>query len=147
NATQKKSLETACSSSHAWKKPAGCPASLELYCLIEADATKAAEQISCSQQIAGDGCFSLGMIAEFQRPLQQYGSWFYPRLFWEAGMIGQMLYLEAEAAGIRGTGIGCYFDNPMHDILGLTDNRYQDLYHFTVGGPVEDARLITQYQS
>lgn len=143
DASKKISLEAACSSSHAWKKPAGSPASLELYCLIEADATKAAEQISCSQPIASNGCFSLGMIAEFQSSLQQYGPWFYPRLFWEAGVIGQVLYLEAEAAGIRGTGIGCYFDNPMHDILGLTDNRYQDLYHFTVGGPVEDTRLIT----
>ena len=43
-----------------------------------------------------------------------------------------MLYLEAEAAGVRATGIGCYFD--------LT---FQDLYHFTLGGPIEDERLIT----
>lgn len=142
DAAQQPALAAACSSSHLWQKPAGCPEALALYCLIEADAKNAAEQISCGQQIASDGCFSLGMIAEFQRPLQQYGAWFYPRLFWEAGVIGQVLYLEAEAAGIRGTGIGCYFDNPMHDILGLTDNQYQDLYHFTVGGSVEDVRLV-----
>ena len=58
-------------------------------------------------------------------------------------MIGQVLYLEAEAAGLRGTGIGCFFDDPMHELLGLTGIRYQDLYHFTVGGPVEDRRLAT----
>ena len=28
-------------------------------------------------------------------------------------------------------------------ILGLKDRVYQDLYHFTVGGPVEDTRLRT----
>jgi hypothetical protein len=58
-------------------------------------------------------------------------------------MIGQVLYLEAEAAGLRGTGIGCYFDDPVHEVFGLTGLAYQDLYHFTVGAPVEDARLTT----
>ena len=59
------------------------------------------------------------MIAEYEAPMKRYGPWFYPRLFWEAGVIGQVLYLEAEAAGIRSTGIGCYFDDPMHDVLAL----------------------------
>jgi len=54
-----------------------------------------------------------------------------------------VLYLEAEAAGIRGTGIGCFFDDAMHDVLGLRDRRWQSLYHFTVGGPVSDPRLQT----
>ena len=35
-------------------------------------------------------------------------------------MIGQALYLAAEAAGVRGTGIGCYFDDMLHRALGLT---------------------------
>ena len=56
-------------------------------------------------------------------------------------MVGQVLYLEAEAAGVRSTGIGCYFDDPVHQILGLADNRFQDLYHFTVGVHVDDPRL------
>ncbi len=104
---------------------------------------EAARQISCFQEIASDGCFSLGMIAEYEEAMEQFGAWFYPRLFWEAGVIGQVLYLEAEAAGIRSTGIGCYFDDSMHEILGLKDRKYQDLYHFTIGGAVEDTRLTT----
>ncbi len=35
------------------------------------------------------------------------------------GVIGQVLYLEAEAAGARATGIGCFYDDPVHDVLGL----------------------------
>jgi hypothetical protein len=31
----------------------------------------------------------------------------------------------------------------MHQLLGLEDCKYQDLYHFTIGGPVEDDRLTT----
>ncbi len=56
-------------------------------------------------------------------------------------MIGQVLYLEAESVGIRGTGIGCFFDDPVHEVFGLTGKAYQSLYHFTMGGPVEDTRL------
>jgi nitroreductase len=67
----------------------------------------------------------------------------YRQLFWESGMIGQVLYLEAEAHGVRGTGIGCFFDDAVHELLGLSDNRYQSLYHFTVGHPLEDPRRTT----
>jgi hypothetical protein len=59
-------------------------------------------------------------------------------------MIGQVLYLEAEAHGIRGTGIECFFDDLTHQVLGLADDRFQVLYHFTMGGPVEDHRLQTR---
>jgi hypothetical protein len=58
-------------------------------------------------------------------------------------MIGQVLYLEAEAAGIRATGIGCFFDDSVHDVFGFKNRKYQSLYHFTVGGPVEDTRITT----
>lgn len=125
-----------------WGKPDACPDELELYSLQVGDMRQLSERVSCHQSIAADGCFSLGMIAEFERPLRQYGAWFYPRLFWESGVVGQVLYLEAEAIGIRGTGIGCFFDDPMHSVLGLKTLRYQSLYHFTMGGPVEDPRLV-----
>jgi len=58
-------------------------------------------------------------------------------------VIGQVLYLEAEAIGVRATGIGCFFDDPVHQVLGFNDTRFQSLYHFTIGGPVEDPRLTT----
>ena len=46
-------------------------------------------------------------------------------------------------SGIRSTGIGCFFDDPVHHIFGIKDLNYQSLYHFTVGGPVDDNRLTT----
>lgn len=64
------------------------------------------------QDIAGDGCFSLGMIAHLEPTLYEKGSWMYPRLFWETGVLGQVLYLEAHAVGVSATGIGCFFDDP-----------------------------------
>jgi SagB-type dehydrogenase family enzyme len=127
----------------AWTSPPGCPEDLPLFLLEEGDMRQLAVQISCGQAIAGDGAVSLGMIAEFQASLLREGSWFYRRLFWETGVIGQVLYLEAEAAGVRATGIGCFFDDPVHQVLGIVGEAFQSLYHFTIGGPVEDSRLTT----
>jgi len=138
------SLQESLKPGFAWEKPAGCPSELPLYLLGEGDVRKAAAQLSCGQDIAGDGAFSLGMLARFDAALAEHGPGFYPRLFWETGMIGQMLYLEAEAAGVRGTGSGCFFDDEVHGALGLEDHTWQSLYHFTVGGAVEDGRLQTK---
>lgn len=116
---------------------------LPLFQLAAGDTTEAAQRLSCNQAIASDGVFSVGMLARFNLALEENGPAFYRNLFWETGLIGQMLYLEAEAAGIRGTGIGCFFDDEFHRMLGLDGNTWQSLYHFTVGGPVNDNRLQT----
>jgi hypothetical protein len=55
-----------------------------------------------------------------------------------------VLYLEAEAAGARATGIGCFFDDPVHEVLGLSGRAWQSLYHFSMGVPVDDERLTTE---
>jgi hypothetical protein len=77
-------------------------------------------------------------------------------------IISSHILIIAEARGLRGTGIGCFFDDPSMNIFfnkptttsstsgsgtGATavanDRTYQDLYHFTIGGPLEDTRLRT----
>lgn len=141
--SHERSLRESFKKDFAWQEPPDCPASLNLRLLLEADCRQAAEAICCQQSIASAGIFAVGMLAEFKGSIQEHGAWFYPRLFWETGLVGQVLYLEAEAAGVRGTGIGCFLDDVMHEILGIQDADWQSLYHFTVGGPVEDPRLKT----
>ena len=126
-----------------WQGVSTCPPGLPLYLLREGDCRALAATVSCGQAIAGEGAFSLGMIADYRGSLTTYGAAFYRNLFWEAGMVGQVLYLEAEEAGIRSTGIGCYFDDPVHEVFGIASPEWQSFYHFTVGGPVEDVRLTT----
>ena len=114
-----------------------------LYLLLPFDVTWVANRVSCDQDIAADGFFSLGMIARLESSLRDRGDWFYRRLFWEAGILGQVLYLEAEAAGARATGIGCFYDDPVHEAAGLSGAEWQSLYHFSMGIPVDDGRLTT----
>jgi hypothetical protein len=125
-----------------WQAIEDWPEAFPLYRLVAANCRRAAKTLSCHQDIASDGAFSIAMLAEFQQTISA-APWTYRHLFWETGLIGQILYLEAEAAGMRGTGIGCFFDDSVHETLGLTGNRFQSLYHFTIGNPLEDSRLQT----
>ena len=129
-----------------WQREAVCD--VPLYRLLApCDVRHAAAHLSCHQAIAGKGVFAVAMLAEFLPVLQRDGAWAWKRLHWEAGAIGQVLYLEAEAQGLRGTGIGCFFDDEVHAVLGLPDTtrpEWQVVYHFTVGGAVDDARLATE---
>ncbi|KAJ4844937.1 hypothetical protein Tsubulata_019049 [Turnera subulata] len=136
-------LKQATRAEFKWEKPEGCPDDLPLYELARGNCQELAKQLSCHQDIASDGCFSLGMVAHFEPTLRAKGVWMYPRLFWETGVLGQVLYLEPHAIGISATGIGCFFDNPVHEILGLRGSNFQSLYHFTVGGPVLDKRIMS----
>ena len=123
-----------------WSRVEQAPEHLPLYRLTVGDARDAARVIACHQDIAADSCFAVGFLTEFAGPLQG-APWVYRELFWETGLLGQILYLEAEAVGLRATGIGCFFDDAVHRLLGLDGLGWQSLYHFTVGGPVEDRRV------
>lgn len=135
-------LQAAMRPEFIWEKPDSAPVHIPLYQLMAAKAERTATQLSCLQAIAGTSAFSLGMLAEFSGTIAR-APWHYRELFWESGAIGQILYTEAEAAGLQGTGIGCFFDDSVHDLLGLQNDDYQSLYHFTVGGGVTDQRIIS----
>ena len=136
-------LRAACHANLNWEAVEDATHPESLYRLAPGDLRNFARTVSCQQEIAADGAFSLGMLARFEPILRERGAAAYRELFWEAGMIGQALYLAAEAAGVRGTGIGCYFDDVLHRALGLAGHDWQSLYHFTIGGPIEDVRLRT----
>jgi nitroreductase len=123
-----------------WQTPEECPPHLPLYRLMEADARKSALLLACRQLIAGGGAFSPAMLGEFEHALEA-GPWGYRRLMTEAGLIGEALYLGAEASGLQGTGIGRFFDDGLHELFGLRDRRYQVLYQFTVGKGRPDSRI------
>ncbi len=121
-----------------------CPPHLGLILLAALglpEVQRLARALSCHQDIAATSAFSLGMLGDFSAIADD--GYAYRALLREAGLVGQVLYLEAEAAGVRGTGIGCFFDDPVHQAFGLAGERWQSVYHFTVGTPVIDLRIET----
>ena len=136
------SLRRNLSPDFGWRRVDDAPAHLPLVMLLPADCRAVARTVSCHQAIASDACFALSMVSEFA-PIVGADAWRYRQLHWEAGLLGHVLYLEAEAAGLRATGIGCYFDDDLHGVLGIKTAEFQSLYHFTVGRPLADDRILT----
>ncbi len=135
------SLQQALRDEFEWGAVAGCPPHLPLRQLVIGDARASATALACRQQIAGGGAFSVAMLGAFAPSAR---SWDYRRRMAEAGMIGQVLYLGAEACGFQGTGIGCFFDDALHELFGLEDAHYQVLYQFTVGKARMDERISNE---
>ncbi len=122
-----------------WKMPEDAPPGF--YSLATGDFRELSRALSCGQKIASDGCLSLIMIARFRPALVERGPWFYNRLFWECGIVGQTLYLEAEASALVGCGIGCFFDDPLSSALGLAGKEFAPLYSFAAGREVPPSRM------
>jgi len=139
NASLKNRLQAAMNASFCWEKMAN-----DLYLLEAGDFRNSARNISCSQAIASDSAFSLGMLCYFREELLQNGAHRYKELYWECGAIGQQLYLEATALGLSATGIGCFLDDVFHTLLGLKSDTFQSLYHFTIGRGIKDERLMSK---
>ncbi|HEX5363246.1 MAG TPA: nitroreductase family protein [Gallionella sp.] len=113
---------------------------LPLFQLVAARAGKTARTLSCHQDIASQCAVTFMMVAEFAAPVAADPA-AYRHLHWEAGMLGHVITLEAEAAGWRGTGIGCFFDDADHEVLGLKDGQFQVIYHYAVGMALDDPRI------
>jgi SagB-type dehydrogenase family enzyme len=101
-----------------------------------------ARELSCRQEIAAQACFVGALVVEFDPVIERDPS-AYRSLHREAGLLGQVLYLEAEARGLRGTGIGCFLDDAFHELLELSDTRFQTLYLFAVGKAIGEAPIET----
>ncbi len=105
---------------------------------------KSVHYVFCmSPEPASDGVFSIALLGKFDQALSG-GPWGYRRLMAEAGLIGQVLYLEAETFGLQGTGIGCFIDDGLHELFGLKDKSFQVLYQFTVGRAETDLRITNE---
>jgi len=125
-----------------WSKAANCPEHIPFYLLSNKSMENFSKTVSCHQAIASNGVFSASIITQFKIPISQHPM-NYRKLHWQAGALGHLLYLEAENLGLRGTGIGCFFDDAITSSLGIENNDYQVIYNFTLGAALNDPRIST----
>jgi SagB-type dehydrogenase family enzyme len=118
------------------------PRNAELEQVRSGDQRVAAAGLSLGQDLAGNACVAFSMIADLERATRAHGDRGYRYVHFEAGAIGHRLYLATEALGLGSTGIGAFFDDDVHSYLDLPPARGQVVYHFAIGYPVSDTRLI-----
>ncbi len=80
-----------------------------------------AAYLSLEQPLAGNACFAMSMVADLARAPRVFGNRGYRYIHYEAGAIGQRLYLGAEALNWNATGIGAFYDDEVHRYLGFLD--------------------------
>ena len=111
----------------------------ELELIRSGDQRVAAAGLSLGQDLAGNACLAISMIADLDAAAKHYGDRGYRYAHFEAGALGHRLYIAAEALGLGATGIGAFFDDRVHSYLNLESG--QVIYHFAIGYPVLDPRL------
>jgi SagB-type dehydrogenase family enzyme len=118
------------------------PERAELELIKSGDQRVAAAGLSLGQDLAGNACVTFSMIGDLDRAVRAHGDRGYRFVHFEAGAIGQRLYLAAEALGLGATGIGAFFDDEVDRYLKLAPEQGQVVYHFAIGYPVPDPRVI-----
>jgi SagB-type dehydrogenase family enzyme len=119
------------------------PSTHQLELIKTGDQRERAAYLSLEQGLAAHACVAFSMIADLERAGKVFGNRGYRYAHFEAGMIGQALYLGAEALNVNATGIGAFYDDEVHKYLALSPDRGQVIYHFAVGKSVPDDRLST----
>ena len=117
------------------------PEAAELEQIRLGDQRIIAAGLSLGQELAGNACIAISMIADLDRATRSHGERGYRYAHFEAGAIGQRLYLAAETLGLGATGIGAFFDDEVHRYLAVKPDQGQVVYHFAIGHPVPDTRL------
>jgi SagB-type dehydrogenase family enzyme len=112
-----------------------------LECIATGDQRLMAAGLSLGQDLAGNSCVTYAMIADLERAARDHGERAYRYVFFEAGMIGQRLYLAAEAMGFQSTGIGAFYDDNVHRYLNIEPAQGQVIYHFASGYAIHDPRI------
>lgn len=113
----------------------------ELELMKVGDQRLTAAALSLGQNLAGNACVAFSMIGDFENATRIFGDRGYRYVHFEAGALGQRMYLAAEALGLQATGIGAFFDDEVHRYLGLRPEQGQVVYHFAIGYPIHDPRL------
>jgi SagB-type dehydrogenase family enzyme len=114
---------------------------IELHC---GNVQRVAAFLSLEQPLAGNSCFTVSMIADLAKAAQVFGNRGYRYVYFEAGAIGQRLYLGAEALGWNATGIGAFYDDDVHRYLGFLE---EDADRFTAAVDAAEKKSLVMLDS
>jgi SagB-type dehydrogenase family enzyme len=89
--------------------------------LHRANVERVAAYLSLEQALAGNSCFTVSMVANLAGAAKAFGNRGYRYVHFEAGAIGQRLYVGAEAMNLNATGIGAFYDDDVHRYLGFLE--------------------------
>jgi len=114
--------------------------------LVEAgDFSRVAGYLSLEQDMATHAAVLFTLIGDLPRGFAAHGPRGWRYAHFEAGFLGQGLYLAAAACGFSATGIGAFYDEEVHRFWRIDPARHgRVIYHFALGGrSVPEPHLVT----
>jgi SagB-type dehydrogenase family enzyme len=91
--------------------------------------------IAYGQESVREANLLLCLTAVFARTSRKYGQRGYRYVLFEAGHVGQNLYLVADALGLARFSIGGFFDHELDRLLDLPPGEEEAVYLFCAGQP------------
>ncbi len=125
-----------------WQTPENAPAHLPFVRLLRTDCRIIAKTMNCHQAIASDSCFALSMVSEFGSIVSD-NPWRYRQLHWRRDFWDRPSILRPKPPVSVAPASAATSMTPLHEVLGITTTQFQALYHFTVGRPLTDDRILT----
>lgn len=109
---------------------------LSLEFLEEGDLSRSVISACMGQTFCGEASLVLALVADLKRLRAPFGERGYRYALLEAGLLGQRVYLAAEALGLGACGVGAFYDREVAELLRLGKGEVP-LYLLTVGPPVD----------
>lgn len=100
--------------------------------IVDGDKRSALFNVCLWQSPINNAPISFVICAEYQRTTQKYGERGKRYVHIEVGHVGQNIYLQAEALGLKTVSIGAFSDEAVKKVLGIKE---EPLYIMPVGRP------------
>ncbi len=101
-----------------------------------------AEYLSLEQELCGNAGVTFFFLTRLKVLQKVLGPRAYRSAHIEAGIIGQGLYLAAQALDLGASGIGAYYDDDVIGFLELDEEGTAVIYDFVIGRPTDDKHLV-----
>ena len=104
-----------------------------LTALNRGDQRRRSHEIALFQRLVGSSCAALVKTIDTKRLAAADGDRGYRYAVMDAGLIGENLYLQAEALGLGCCGIGAFFDDEVSEVIGAGPKDELIIYLSAVG--------------
>jgi SagB-type dehydrogenase family enzyme len=113
------------------------PATDKTACLSRGNFHAKSAYLCVEQKICGQSAAMCFLMADLKTLTAGAGPDAYRLSHLEAGLMGQRIYLAANALGLGCCGIGAFYDDEVRTFLGLGDTTWEPVYALAVGIPAE----------
>lgn len=131
NDKQMTSFRSQCKIKFKWKETIP---RYRLFLLYEAPLDEMISDICIADPFIKDSCLTMSFVTSFKPFISTYGVSMYQRLFWEAGLVAELIRLECRLEKLDTVGHPFFYEQLFERIMGISHyEEYMNTYHLSIG--------------